>query len=120
MDQPLDETRRETWAALDRGRRGDVAVDAVDLAGPSGRPATYRIGDWMEHLGRRLRSDGATRRVGAADAVGRSLERAGEYLEHRQMAEIRSDAERVIVRRPVLTLALAAVVGYAAGRMLWR
>ena len=118
MDQSLEETRRGTWAALDRGRRGDVAVNAGPE--PDRTSATYKVGDWIEHLGRRLRDDAVTSRVGAADAVGRALERAGEYLEHRRVADIRSDAERLIVRRPVVSLALAVVVGYAAGRMVWR
>jgi hypothetical protein len=80
----------------------------------------YKVGDWIEHLGRQLRGDGVTNRVAAADAVGRALERAGEYLEHSDMADMRADAERLIVRRPVASLAVAAVVGYAAGRMIWR
>jgi hypothetical protein len=120
MDEPLGGARRDTWAALDRGRRGDLAVNPIGTEGAGATSATYKVGDWIEHLGRRLRDDGVTSRVGAADVVGRALERFGEYLEHREMAGIRSDAERLIVRRPVLSLALAAVVGYAAGRMIWR
>ncbi len=36
------------------------------------------------------------------------------------MADVRVDAERLIIRRPVMSLAVAVVVGYAAGRMMWR
>jgi len=120
MDQSLGETRRETWASLDQGRRGDVPVDPLHRLDPGRASATYKLGDWIEHLGRRLRDDSVTGRVGAADTVGRALERAGEYLEHRQMTDVRADAERLIIRRPVMSLALAVVVGYAAGRMIWR
>jgi len=119
MNQSLGETRRETWTALDRGPR-DVAVDALNPLEPDRTSTTYKVGDWIEHFGRRLRGEAVTSRVGAADAVGRALERAGEYLEHRQMADVRADAERLIIRRPVISLALAVVVGYAAGRMIWR
>ncbi|RPJ70948.1 MAG: hypothetical protein EHM24_13925 [Acidobacteria bacterium] len=119
MDQSLGETRRETWSALDRGRRPDVDLDVVNRMEPR-TSAIYKVGDWIEHLGRRLRGDALTQRVAAADGVGRALERAGEYLEHRQMADIRNDAERLIVRRPVMTLAVALVAGYAAGRIIWR
>lgn len=120
MDQPLEQTRRDTWTALDRGPRLDVEEAVIHRVEADRTSATYKVGDWMEHLGRRLRGDAVTSRVAAADAVGRALERAGEYLEHRQMADVRIDAERLIVRRPVVSLALALVVGYAAGRMMWR
>jgi len=120
MDQSLGETRRDTWTALDRGRRGDVPVDPLSRLEPDRTSATYKVGDWIEHLGRRLRADAVTSRVGSADTVGRALERAGEYLEHRQMADVRVDAERLIIRRPVMALALAGVFGYLAGRMIWR
>ena len=121
MDESLREARQEEWAALDRGRRGDLDVNRVAYGlEPDRTSATYKLGDWVEHLGRRLRSEAVTSRVAAADAVGRALERAGEYLEHRSVADVRSDAERLIIRRPMVSLAVAALVGYTAGRRIWR
>ena len=95
-------------------------MDPLGQLEPDRTSTTYKVGDWLEHLGRRLRGDGMTSRAGAADTVGLALERAGEYLEHRQMADVRVDAERLIVRRPVVSLAVAAVLGYVAGRIIWR
>jgi len=120
MEQSLEETRRGTWAALDRGRRGDVAVDPLRRLEPGRTSATHKVGAWIEDLGRLVRGEAVTSRVGAADTVGRALERAGEYLEHREASDVRVDAERLIIRRPVMALALAVVVGYATGRMIWR
>lgn len=107
----------DTWTGLDAAVR-PTAVSA-SLRGHEVSVASRAAG-FLGNVGERLRSETVTRRVPAAESVGRALQQAGGYLERRQMAGVRADSERLIVRRPLVSLALAAVLGYAAGRMVWR
>jgi hypothetical protein len=113
MEQPTGSLGTTSWARL------DASVRPAVLAEPP-RPTTPRLGTAVSGLGGRLRSPSVTQRVGAADAVGRALQRAGGYFDTHDLRDIRSDAERLIVRRPVASVFLAVVVGYLAGRALWR
>ncbi len=49
-----------------------------------------------------------------------ALQRAGGDFGRYDLEDIRNDAERLIVRRPIVSLALAVVAGYLAGRAVWR
>ncbi len=89
-------------------------------AEPPRSTATRRIGAAVGSLGERLRSPSVTGRVGAADAVGRGLQRAGGYFDTHDLADIRTDLERFIVRRPIASVLLALGAGYLAGRAVWR
>jgi hypothetical protein len=52
--------------------------------------------------------------------VPSGLDRVGRYLEERQVDGLRSDAEHLIIGRPVLVLLAAVTLGYAAGRAIRR
>jgi hypothetical protein len=115
MDQPAASLRArpETWRRLDTAVR-PASSEGID------RSSTRRIGEAIGNLGGRLRSEAVIEKVGAADAVGRVLQRAGAYLDQRDVQDLRVDAERLIVRRPLVSIALALCVGYVAGRAIWR
>lgn len=87
---------------------------------PARSTATSRIGNVVGTLGDRLRSPSVAGRIGAADGVGRALQRAGGYFDTHELRDIRNDAERLIVKRPIASVLLAVVVGYLAGRAVWR
>jgi hypothetical protein len=117
MDQPTPslQTHPETWRDL------DAAVRPTTWGPTAHRePVTHRLGGVIGNMGDRLRSDDVTQKVGAADAVGRAFQRAGAYLDQRDVQDVRADAERLIVKRPLVSIALALFVGYAAGRAIWR
>lgn len=116
MEQPTGSLGTTTWERLDASVRapGPMRVE------PPRSTATGRIGTAVGGLGGRLRSPAVTGRVAAADTVGRALQRAGGYFDTHDLRDIRNDAERLIVRRPIASVLLAVVVGYLAGRAVWR
>lgn len=125
MEQPTASPGTTTWERFDSAVRppGPVAAAAEpprSLTASPGSTATARIGAAVGGLGGRLRSPSVTQRVAAADAVGRALQRAGGYFDQHDFRDIRNDAERLIVRRPILSVFLAAMAGYFAGRAVWR
>jgi hypothetical protein len=105
-----------TWDRLD----ASVRPPATFGTEPPRATAVSRVGIAVEHLGGRLRSPAVTSRVAVADQVGRALQRAGGYLDERDLRGMRIDAERLIVRRPIASVLVALVVGYLAGRAVWR
>jgi hypothetical protein len=118
MEQPTRSpgAQTDTWERLD----ADVRPTAA-MGGETPRQApTRRLGEVVGSLGDRLRSPAVTGRVAAADGVGRAFQRAGGYLDQRDVADIRYDAERIIIRRPFVSMLVAVVVGYLAGRAVWR
>jgi len=116
MEQSTASPDTTTWERLDAAVRPGGALPAE----PPRTTATGRIGAAVGTLGGRLRSPSVTGRVGAADAVGRGLQRAGAYFDTHDLPDIRNDLERLIVRRPVASVLLALGVGYLAGRAVWR
>ncbi len=46
------------------------------------------------------------------------MRRLGDYLERRQLRGVRLDAERTVVARPLLSVAIAAAIGWVAGRAI--
>jgi hypothetical protein len=56
----------------------------------------------------------------AIDLVGRYVGRAIGYVRTRTPAQMRADAERVVVENPVLSLAAALGFGYLVGRQVRR
>jgi len=116
MDQPTPSlhARPETWDKLDEAVRPNLSPERTVNS------STRRLGETIGNLGGRLRSSSVTERVGAADTVGLALQRAGAYLDQRDARDVRLDAERLIVQRPLLSIALALFAGYVAGRTIWR
>ncbi len=116
MEQSTAARETTSWDRLDASVRPIRPV----FGEPARSTATGRIGNVVGTIGNRLRSPSVTGRVGAADTVGRALQRAGGYFDTHDFRDIRHDAERLIVKRPIASVLLAVVVGYLAGRAVWR
>jgi hypothetical protein len=107
----LETQRRETsHEASGQGLRNEIDSRAQD----AGRQARS-FADALRESGRQ--QDGSA--VGkVADAVAGQIDRAGSYLEHAQTDRVLGDAESMARRRPWAVAGAAAIVGFAASRLL--
>ncbi len=87
-----------------------TAAPEPDLVARAGR-AMSRAGAW-------LCSMRVERGRPALEMLGGAFDSAGEYLQRRQFRGVRDDGERLIAARPVVSLLVAAVIGYAAARAI--
>lgn len=99
-----------------------VPEPRIDVVATPRADLVARAGTALRTAAERLRSSGAVEgeRMRSLATVPGGLDRVGRYLQERQVDGLRSDAEHLIIGRPVLVLLAAVTLGYAAGRAIRR
>lgn len=95
-------------------------METARPASTAGEDVVARAGTVIRRAAERLGASGVLDReeLRRFRAVPAQLQRAGSYLERRQLRGVKLDAERGIVARPLVALLVAAVVGWVAGRAI--
>lgn len=115
MEQTTASPHATAWDRLDTAVRPTATTTEPPRSG-----AAERIEDAAANVSERLQAPAFAERMCGAGAVGRALQQAGAYFKSHRPEEIRGDVERLIVKRPIVSVCLAVVVGYVAGRAVWR
>ena len=92
----------------------DVGQQALDRADA----ATTTVGEKMTDVAQSIRQNApAGGTLGnVADTAASTLDRAGSYLQHQDLADMRSDLEGIIRRHPIEALLVGLGVGYLLAR----
>jgi vacuolar-type H+-ATPase subunit H len=116
FDATVERAKETASSAMQTASK--AASDVASNVGKKADEATTAVGGGLKSLGQSIRENTPhSGMIGqASDAVAKSLEHTGDYLQHEGLEGMATDMTNVIRRNPLTAILIAAGLGFLVAR----